>query len=93
MLAKIPRIEQTVKALRALLFDGIYKPDSLEAVLIETFGDAKITDQSYATSIGAKVILPTATATAEPHLIVFTNYNGVGELREQMSMYNIRANF
>lgn len=37
-------------------------------------------DASYATSIGTKVIIPVATAATEPALILFTNYNGVGDL-------------
>jgi hypothetical protein len=61
----------------SFLFDGLYPAEHIEAALKEAFGDRRILDYSYATSIGARVGLLVATV-CEPSRRLFTNYNGVG---------------
>jgi len=63
--------------LLSFLFDGRYPAEHIEAAVKEAFGDHRILDNSYATSIGARVALLVATV-REPSCYLFTNYNGVG---------------
>jgi hypothetical protein len=61
----------------SFIFDGLYPAAHIEAALKEAFGDRRILDYSYATSIGARVGLLVATV-RESSCCIFTNYNGVG---------------
>ena len=61
----------------SFVFDGLYPVAHIKAALKQAFGDRRILDYSYATSIGARVGLLAATV-REPSICVFTNYNGVG---------------
>ncbi|KAF8856244.1 FabD/lysophospholipase-like protein [Acephala macrosclerotiorum] len=63
--------------LLSFFYDGLYPAAHIEAAVKEAFGDKRILDNSYATSIGARVAFLVATV-REPSCYLFTNYNGVG---------------
>ena len=73
--------------LLSILFDGLYPAAHIEAAVKEAFGDKRILDNSYATSIGARVAFLVATV-REPSCCMFTNYNGVG-IRDEDQEYRI----
>ncbi|KAK8912409.1 Calcium-independent phospholipase A2-gamma [Metarhizium anisopliae] len=55
-----------------------YSSETLEQVIGETYGEkGMMLDPSYATSIGARVVLPAARSST-PSILLFTNYNGSG---------------
>lgn len=79
LLSRLPYFSVAAKAVVSLLSGGLYRDQDLEHVLKDTYGDdTKMMDSSYATSIGAKIGLAVATV-SEPSMLLFTNYNGVGE--------------
>jgi hypothetical protein len=60
-----------------LVFGYFYAGEGIENALKRVFEDKAITAPSYATSIGTKIGIITATVEPlETHL--FTNYNGIG---------------
>ncbi|EXU95505.1 patatin-like phospholipase [Metarhizium robertsii] len=68
-----------VSAVLALWNRSLYSAQSLEAAIEQTYGDRRrMLDPSYASSIGARILLPVARS-PEPSIFVFTNYNGVGD--------------
>ncbi|KAK8912311.1 Phospholipase A I [Metarhizium anisopliae] len=55
-----------------------YSSETLEQVIGETYGEkGMMLDPSYATSIGARIVLPAARSPT-PSILLFTNYNGSG---------------
>jgi hypothetical protein len=60
--------------------DRLYPAVHIEAAIKEAFEDHRILDNSYATSIGARVTFLVATV-CKLSCYIFTNYNGV-ETRE-----------
>jgi hypothetical protein len=63
----------------ALWNRSLYSAQSLETAIEQTYGDRRrMLDPSYASSIGARILLPVARS-PEPSIFVFTNYNGVGD--------------
>ncbi|KPA37715.1 patatin phospholipase [Fusarium langsethiae] len=69
-----------VNWIRAILSDALYAEDDIEAALKRAFGEAELTEASYAQKIGAKIGIPAATI-CQPSLCLFTNYNGTGRER------------
>jgi len=64
--------------------DGLYPSENIETTLKQAFGIAKsILDVSHATRTGTRVGLPVATVDDKPSCKIFTNYNGVGERKEE----------
>ena len=64
--------------LLALLNRPLYSADVLEQTLKEQYGEEEtLLDASYASSIGARVILPAARSPV-PSILLFTNYNASG---------------
>ncbi|EXU95695.1 patatin-like phospholipase family protein [Metarhizium robertsii] len=59
-----------------------YSSETLEQVIGETYGEkGMMLDPSYATSIGARIVLPAARSPT-PSILLFTNYNGSGDNAE-----------
>lgn len=67
-----------LSAVLALWTRALYPVDTLEQVFQQTYnadgGEMMMLDPSYASSIGARIILPVARS-PEPRVLVFTNYN------------------
>ncbi|KAI0798414.1 acyl transferase/acyl hydrolase/lysophospholipase [Xylaria sp. FL0064] len=64
-----------------LLFLGcLYSPRGIETALKGVFGNKKMASLSYATTVGTKVGILTASV-KQPSTHLFTNYNGVGDAR------------
>jgi hypothetical protein len=74
-LSGIPLVSWLTKMFRLYLQDGLYRPESIETVLKNLFGeDTTLTDCSYATQIGAKICVLVATVLKNPSCRIFTNY-------------------
>lgn len=73
-------IPRAALSLYSLIADGSYSEKHLQAALLEVFGDRTLIDASYATSIGAKIAIPTVEFQPDGTIVnkLFTNYNGVG---------------
>ncbi|KAI0191347.1 acyl transferase/acyl hydrolase/lysophospholipase [Astrocystis sublimbata] len=69
-----------LKVIRLLLFGRLYAARGIETALKRVFADKKMASPSYATTIGTKLGILTASV-QKPLTTLFTNYNGVGEAR------------
>ncbi len=75
---KLVHYVPVVSMLLSILNNALYPAAGIEKTIEDVYGKAAgMLDPSYATSIGARVLLPVA-AMPEPSLLLFTNYNGVG---------------
>lgn len=71
LLQQVPLLSSAL----ALWNKALYSAETLERVLAETYGEkGAMLDPTYATSIGARIILPAARS-PEPSIFLFTNYN------------------
>jgi hypothetical protein len=72
----IPVISWMLKMGKCYARDGRYPPENLETVLQTLFGkDRTMLDCSYATELGAKLLVLVATVLKNPTCRSFTNYN------------------
>ena len=68
-----------VSVVATVLGSALYSAKLIEQAISDAYGTtAKMLDASYASTIGTKVLLPVATS-PDPSLLLFTNYNGVGD--------------
>lgn len=59
--------------------NAIYPAKAIEQAIEDAYGsEANMLDPSQASASGTRIILPVAT-TPDPSLLLFTNYNGVGD--------------
>ena len=64
-----------VSAIAAVCGSALYPAKLIEQAISDAYGStARMLDSSYASSIGARVLLPVATS-PDPSLLLFTNYN------------------
>jgi hypothetical protein len=81
----IPILSKLAKIFVSIFHNGLYDAKRFEKVLKETYGDdTTMLDTSYATTIGAKIGIPVATM--DPKIILFTNYNGIGDQHARSGM-------
>lgn len=64
----------------SIFTDGLYPSQGIERTFKQIHGEKKITGSSYATTIGAKIGVLTASV-APPSVFLFNNYNGIGNVR------------
>lgn len=65
-----------LSSMLALWNTARYSSDALEKVVEDQYGEKRgMLDPSYASSVGARVILPAARV-PDPSIVLFTNYNG-----------------
>ena len=69
-----------MKWAKAILFGAIYSDRAIEAPLRSVHGRQRLSDASYATRIGTRIGILTA-STERPRIHVLSNYNGIGEPR------------
>ncbi|KAI0810076.1 acyl transferase/acyl hydrolase/lysophospholipase [Xylaria sp. FL0064] len=69
-----------LKWIHLILFGCLYSARGIENALKRVFGDKKMANLSYATAVGTKVGILTASV-KQPSTNLFTNYNGVGDAR------------
>lgn len=70
-----------LKWVRSFFLDALYPSAGIEGELKAIYGNQRITDMSYASEVGVKFGLLTASV-AQPSVCLFTNYNGVGGKRD-----------
>lgn len=74
--SKIPLVSWLTKMVKWYVRDGRYRPDNLESILQSLLGrSTTMQDCSYATGLGAKLLVLAATVLKTPSCHLFTNYN------------------
>ena len=67
--------------------NSLYLAENIEMPLKQAFGSNKsILDQSYTTSIGARIGVIAITI-QDSSLYIFTNYNGVGKRSQNLGIF------
>lgn len=73
---KIPLVSWLTKMVKWYVRDGRYRPNNLESILQSLLGrSTTMLDCSYATELGAKLLVLVATVLRTPSCRLFTNYN------------------
>lgn len=68
-----------VSAIAAVCGSSLYPAKLIEQAIADAYGKtARMLDSSYASCIGARILLPVATS-PDPSLLLFTNYSDVGD--------------
>ena len=78
---RIPVLSQIVRIVASVLLDSQYSGAQLEQVLQPILGARSMLACSKATEMGTKLGIPVTTI-REARACVFTNYNGVGDRRD-----------